>query len=186
MGDTDSGVRFIWLKPGYVESSKTGWLIYGCARDSSYNREEAIFSLAEELYKKYMQSHQCVLRDCCRSASETARYCSLCGRCIAKFEFDADQFKDWLCTLSESDINGYGYDEDMVWRPWHPPKEILGIPISQQIFLSHYGDLAILYALHLNPRIDWHGNFSTGGCWTKEYLERHWAVLMETGEWALG
>ncbi|MBI5421101.1 MAG: hypothetical protein HZA35_02185 [Parcubacteria group bacterium] len=186
-----SAVKFIWFKPGYVESSKVGWLIFACL-DSNYTREEAIFSLAEQLYHKYMQKHRVAQRSCfCLTTSKTGKYCSECGRFLKKFEFDPDQFKEWLCALFKSDCNGYEYSYDygmgFDWEPWGVPMDILGTPLSQHIFLSQSGELAILYALYLSPRIDWNIDFDDDECcFDKESLEEHWVSLIQKGEWALG
>lgn len=178
-------VRCIWFKPGYVESSKVSWLIYE-ADGSKFNREEAMFSLAEELYNKYLQEHRPYKRKCCYEAPAIAKYCPDCGQ-VLMFEFKPDHFLNWLCSLSELDCDGYGGEDNDIWSPYCTPQQILGIPKLQHIFLSHYGDLAILYALHLNPRVAWQGDFDIGkGCWSREYLERHWGILMKTGEWSLG
>ena len=188
-GDVDSGVRFIWLKPGYVESSKVGWLIYELVNGMQFSREEAIFSLAEELYNKYMQERRPVIwRDCCqKNFNAGTKYCSGCGHTLEKFVFDLEEFEDWLRALVGSDCNDYGGGDDGHWYPYCVPQHILEAPKSQHHFLSHYGDLAILYALHLNPRVDWQGTFNPhGGCWNQEYLEHNWAILMETGKWSLG
>ncbi len=180
-------IRIIWLKSGYAESSKVAWLIYGFPC-SQYNKKEAMFSLAEQLYNKYVEDSTPFQRYCCKVASDMAEHCSGCGRRLEKFRFDFEDFQNWLRGLFGSDCNSYG-DPEGDWWLFHDPKHILEVPMSQHLVLSDNGDIAILYALHLNPRIDWCSNFDIdgrGSYWEKEDLERYWKILIETGEWSLG
>ncbi len=134
--------KSIVLSFGYVESNTTAWLIYTAERKLPSSRKEALESLTEHLYKKYLSdkkdnddynnASKTHMARCCQKAWKNSnRDLSICPKCGANYnaeiinEFDIYDWKNYLRDLMNSDSDSYGYhyesgdfEDEYGWSPW--------------------------------------------------------------------
>lgn len=113
------------LNFGYVESSGVSYTPF-TSRDQFPNAKKALISLAEFLKERFMANRnddiepkQCCLKT--RSKDEDAIYCSTCKRSLKDFEFDGEEFTQWLSDMDGVDLDIFhssfiDYDEEAAWQ----------------------------------------------------------------------
>lgn len=114
------GIKMIALSFGYVESLRTSYLIFwSLAKKKPQTKKEAIESLAEFLYQKYIHENSPLNeRNKCKYCDNYVgkeAFCPKCGRSLKDnpIAFDWDDWIDYLNELHSSDCDSYGWSVDI-------------------------------------------------------------------------
>ncbi|CAB4196749.1 hypothetical protein UFOVP1290_269 [uncultured Caudovirales phage] len=134
--------KSVSLSFGYVESNTTAVLIYTATKKIPSSRSEALESLTEHLYKKYLcdkkdnddyvHTYKTHMAKCCQKAWKNSnRDLNTCPKCGANYnaeivsEFDISDWQNYLRDLMNSDCDSYGYhyecsdfEDEYGWSPW--------------------------------------------------------------------
>lgn len=152
-------IHAIALRFGYVESNALSWLVFQAEFVAPKTRKEALLSLAEFLYKKFMgtRSYQSVMtKKCCKKsldADSDNEFCSKCGDPIKDPGFDFDRWVNFLEGIRTTTIDGFGYSDDTE-NPygWDPSLFAFGIPDKNMIIVAENAAEMLSFAVaELHP-----------------------------------
>ena len=99
---------------GYVESASTATLWMSPEEITFETAKEAVESLANEFYVKYVSEGRTGPQDlnpcCSKGISKKHKFCRECGKSLRGSEFDEDTYRDFLYDIFHSDNDSYGND----------------------------------------------------------------------------
>lgn len=147
-------IKLIALTFGYVESGTTARLLFSAGNPPKTKRE-AIKSLAEYFYQKYLIDNRAIIEPimgspCCQNYIGKENFCPKCGKdltsVIATDNYLSWQdFIDFLFEVFHSDANSFGeYDSfpnPNDWTPWGvsyvaTEKQVIDIPENGEHILA--------------------------------------------------
>ncbi len=150
--------RIIMMCCGYVESSKTSWLIFTTHHGRFDTAAQAVIELALDLHAKHedeILSLQYVYhKECCKEAKLVPEnmHCPKCGTRLKDLAFDAEHFMQYISNLHNTDCDSYGESESTVKRdfafwPWRA-HDIVGASKDEVVFIGENAERVILDALY--------------------------------------
>ncbi len=150
--------RIVMMNCGYVESSRTSWLIFSTFGDDERfdTAAQAVVELALDLHAKYEEEYMDVgyQSDCCkreRAASAAAKFCPQCGTRMSSLEFDSACFMDFVAGLHNTTCDSYGDSEanakrEFAFWPWRA-EELLGASRDEVVFIAENAERVVYDAL---------------------------------------
>jgi hypothetical protein len=170
-------IKLVIISLGYAESSTTAHLVFcSGAKKKPKNSLEAVHSLAEFLYQKYLidtnfERDVVDTNRCCKKYIGSEPFCPKCGTSLEKKNkpFDWEHWKEYLFALFHSDCDSYGA-EDEVPNPhqWSTMYVDFAVNKNQFVHLTTYGDEMISIALS-----EIHPEFITD----KDEIARDWIFV---------
>lgn len=180
--------RVIMMTCGYVESSRTSWLIYQCeffGLPGFETRREALKELALDMYAKYQDEHaprvKPIVNKCCKKAvTEKHDFCPSCGRSLnVKDAFDSERFMEFVNSLHDTTADSYGEseyacDRSFKWWPFWSA-ELFNTRKEEVVYIPENAEQVVLGALYdAMPELkEMDDGFS------EDFNEREWKEIID-------
>jgi hypothetical protein len=159
--------RAIALKFGYVENNTVSWLIFQAEGKMPTSRKEALYSLTEMLYTKYLQETDhnqdniYHMAQCCQKAWYNRDYKNppiRCPNCEALYKkkdiFNVTNWLNWLDGLFRSTIDGYGGEFEENKYGWEPFHYQFDVPQHNMLIIGEEAETIITYVLRdIHPEL---------------------------------
>lgn len=154
--------RAIALCFGYVESNTTSHLVYQADHKWPSSRKEALHSLVNYLYNKFVYENEDYrkskmhMADCCRKgwwARDRENPPTNCPTCNADynvpFQFSEEEWINYLYDLHRSNCDSYG-DHDDIDNPydWQPWRFYFDVPQHEMLIISENAEHILTHALY--------------------------------------
>ena len=119
-------IKMIALSFGHDEDLVAGCLIYRPTNGFPEKRKEALYSLTEFLYKKYLADNPTeIIKECCKKYIGKENYCPKCGKLLTspkKCQDILDDWKSYVRDLIIKTCDSYGADYEVenpnCWTLW--------------------------------------------------------------------
>lgn len=117
-------IKTISLTFGYAEGQSIGQLIFSNREVGPMEVDEALKTLAEDMYAFYLYECVAQIKNCCKQQdADRQNFCSMCGSHLSSGPNDSyDAFRDFLWELMSYDADRYGPGWECIELPddeWH-------------------------------------------------------------------
>lgn len=152
-------IKAVALTFGYVESNTLSWLVFESEYNTPKTKKQALLSLAEFLYQKFMGRRRtqpdCAVCNTSLADNPSAKYCSECGMRLRSVGFYYYEWLDFLEGVRTSDIDGFHYSDDTD-NPhgWDASLFAFGLPDKKMLIVQeHAAEMLSLAVAELHPEV---------------------------------